>query len=50
MGQSAMEVDIHNDKFQNRTWHTSATEEAWPALLPAGNLTEEMTLEQGSEG
>lgn len=20
-GQSAVEVDIHNDKFQNRTWH-----------------------------
>lgn len=50
VGQSAMEMDVRNDEFSSRTsWHLSVTEEARPSRLPTGSLTEEVTLEQGSE-
>lgn len=50
VGQSVVEMDVHNDEFSSRTsWHSSVTEEAQPSRPPTGSLTEEVTLEQGSE-
>lgn len=50
MGRSAMEVGIHNDKLWNRIWHASVAEEAWPALLSTGSLTEEVTPSKVQKG
>lgn len=50
MGRSVVDVGIHNDKFWNRTWHASVAQEAWPALLSTGSLTEEVTPSKVQEG